>query len=137
MDIRFVICAQGVALDQRHNTLSIFHAIEELNVPAFPFVLPFMTVVALLERLPEEPNEPEGLQFVIALGEQELVSQPLMASFQGRLRMRTVTEVAGIVVPNPGVLRVTLRDGANQTCTWPIVINNIARPIVQPVLPLQ
>ena len=137
MDIRFVICAQSVALDQRHNTLSIFHVIEEWNIPAFPFAMPYMTIVSLLERLPEEPNEPVGLQLVLTLGAQELVREPLAVSFQGRSRMRSITEVAGIVIPGPGVLKVTIQYGDNPAYTWPILINNIARPIVQPILPMQ
>lgn len=134
MDLRFVICAQSLALDQRNNAMSLFHIIEELNIPAFPFALPYMAVVALFQRTLDEPNEPEGIQLVLTHGEQELVRQPLAASFQGRLRMRAIAEIAGMVVPGPGVINVTIEHGERQRSTWPIVVNNIARPVVQPVL---
>lgn len=136
MNIRFVTCAQSLSVDQRSNALSLFHVIEELNIPAFPSALPYMAVVAFFQRTNDEPNDPEGIQIILALGEEELVRQPLVASFQGRLRMKVIAEIAGIVLGAPGVLNVTIQYREEARSTWPIIINNIARPVVQPVLPM-
>jgi hypothetical protein len=137
MNIRFVICANSVAVDQRHNSLSIFHAIEEWNVPAFPFVIPYMVVVSLLDRSPEEPDELAGVQLIFTLGAQELFRQPFEGSFQGRLRMRAIAEISGLVIPGPGELNVTIQIGERLTSTWAMAINDIGRPVVQPALNLQ
>jgi len=136
MDVRFLVCADSVALDQRRNTLSLFHVIEEWAIPAFPWVVVHFAIVALFERMANEPNDLE-VQVVIQLGEQELFRGPLAVRFQERLRMRAITEVGGLVLPNPGLLNVLMTLGDRQLASWSIVVNNIGQPVAQPELPLQ
>jgi Family of unknown function (DUF6941) len=136
MDVRFLVCADSVALDQRRNTLSLFHVIEEWAIPVFPWVVAHFAIVALFERTANEPNDLE-LQIVIQLGAQELFRGPLAVRFQERLRMRAITEVGGLVLPSPGLMNVFMTLGDRQLASWSIVVNNIGQPIAQPELPLQ
>jgi hypothetical protein len=136
MELRFIVCAQSVTVDQRHNTLSLFHLVEEWSIPSFPFVMPPTTLIGLFERTLDEPNEPDRIEVVIRFGDRELIRKKLTTSFQGRLRMRTITEIGGVLVPAPGVVNFTLEFGENLSSNWKVVINSIARPVVQPALPL-
>jgi hypothetical protein len=136
MEALFLVCAESLALDQRRNTLSLFHVIEEWNIPAFPLAVPYMVIVGLLKRTAEEPEAPEGVQLRITLANQEIFLGPISVNFQGRLRMRSITELGGLVILNPGVLSVSIIEGVRQLATWSVVVNHIGRPEAQAELPL-
>ncbi len=57
--IIFSTCSQLVSVDRFTNTLSLFHMIEQLNAPSFPFRMPQMFVSVLWQREPQD----EGLKF--------------------------------------------------------------------------
>jgi hypothetical protein len=136
MRARFLLCCESAAVDRRRNTLSVFHIIEDFNVPAFPVVVPQMCVVTLLQRAAEEPVEPPDLSLRIVLNQQELYRGPIEANFQGHLKVRWITEVRGLVIPGPGALVFSVHSGENQLGDWSIPVVNIGQPEVQPDLAL-
>lgn len=131
MQTLLFISANSVSVDQQRNTLSIFHIIEELSSPAFPFALPSFFVAALFSRTGEEPNVAEGAEIVISHDGREILRHALTLNFQGRLRLRTVVEVGGLAVAGSGTLLITaIREGRDMA-SWPIIIRSIARPTAQ------
>lgn len=136
MDAKFLVCADSVAVDQRRNTLSIFHILEDFASPSFPFVVPRIAVVAHVVKEPEEPDEPEGVEVHIYLSDEQIFSGPMAMRFQGRLRLRAIADFQGLVVKAPGTLRVTLTKDQRELATWSIVVTDIGRPVVQSELPL-
>ena len=136
MRVRFVTCAESVSLDARRNALSLFHLIEEMTVPAFPVVIPQLSIVALFERAEDEP-ELADLTVRIVLNEQEIFRGPIDLRFAGHLRMRWLTDVRGLVIPSPGTLAFIIYAGAQELGAWTISVLNIGQVVVQGELPLE
>lgn len=130
MEAKLFTCSESAALDARTNTLSLFHLTEELNSPAFPVVVPRLTIVALLVRRENEPERGE-LQLRIAMGEQELYRGPFQFNFQRHLRSKAIVDLQGLVMLTPGTLRISLYDGDREMGTWPIVVNHVGQPAIQ------
>lgn len=137
MKCSLLVCADSISIDQYRNTLCIFHIAEEYGIPAFPFVLPSVFVIALLERAQGDPDQPEGLEFIVHLSNQELLRNPIPLSFRGRPRMRAITQVGGLIISAPGLLAVTLMYGQEELAKWEIPVTNIGNPTTQTELPLE
>jgi hypothetical protein len=125
MEARLVACAQLVSIDQRTNSLSLFNLIEEINLPAFPFAFPYMTVAVLLLREANEPSAPANLSLRLFMGDQQVFSRDLTANFQQHLRMRLVVDIQAIVFQTPGIMRVTVNQDDRELGAWKIYVNNI------------
>jgi hypothetical protein len=76
MKARFFLCAESISIDQRRNSLSLFHIVEDLNMAGFPAVIPYIAVVGMFDRAADEPNDPEGAQLVITLSNRRSSAVP-------------------------------------------------------------
>lgn len=135
MEVELFVCADSAAVDARTQTISLFHIIEELNSPAFPVVIPRLTIGAVLTRVESEPERPD-LQLRIGLGSQEIFRGPFGLSFQQHLRARAIVDIQGVVVLAPGSLKVALYAADRELAAWSIKVNHIGQPAVsvQPAL---
>lgn len=126
----FAAC-YSAAVDMRLNTISLFHVIEEMSSPAFPFAIPNFTLAGILGRTADEANTQEGAEVVFIYEGQELLRHPTPVNFQGRLRLRLIVEVGGLSLAGPGTLMVSLRHNETQIASWPIIVRSIVQPTAQ------
>lgn len=110
MQVKLFICSSSSALDARTNSISIFHVLEEVHAPAYPIVIPGMSVIALLELDDGELINQE-MKLRVFLGDQQLFAAPFQTNFQVRRKARAIADFNGLVVPAPGMLRVLLHWG--------------------------
>jgi hypothetical protein len=134
MQVAFNICAESVVVDQRRNTVSVFHIYEEWNTPVVPFVIPRFTVLAVFIRTQDE--DPGDVFLSMNLANQELFRGQIKLNFQGRLRLRSITELGGLVIAQPGTFRVVVDHQGRELATWEMPINHIGQVVAQPELPL-
>jgi hypothetical protein len=130
----FIVC-ESSALDARLQTLSAFHILEEVNAPGFPFVLPRLSIIAMLVREENDSDNPE-VQIRTTIGDEQIFSSPLHVHFQNNQIFRTIADLFGFVVPAPGNLRFALRLGENEFASWEVKIEKVGVPQmeVHPVL---
>jgi hypothetical protein len=102
---KLLLCAQGVIRNAEDNTISIFSILESIQAAGFPFFIQKMDVVALFERSHEDSAQYEIL-FRGSIGDTELLRAPMTIDFQDKVRNRAMLHVQGLVIPNPGTLRV-------------------------------
>ena len=132
---KLFICADSAATDGRYNTVSAFHILEQLNATAFPFAIPRISMIAMFTRENEDPSTFQ-LQLQIDSGDQRLFDGPMPVNFQQQLSARTVLDMHALVVPSPGALTFTLRNGEAPIGSWTVLIVNAGRPNLQPNLPI-
>jgi len=133
MEARLVVCALSVSIDQRSNSLSLFNIIEELNVPAFPFAIPYMALAIMLTKTADEPSEPRNLNLRCQLEGEQLFRGALAANFQQHLRVRLVVDIQALVVPRPGLLHVSVNEDDRELGAWEINVNNVGpRAVLNP-----
>lgn len=125
MEARLIVCAQSVSIDQRSNSLSIFSIIEELNLPVFPYAVPYMAVAILLSREATDPSVPTNLNLRIYQNNQQTFRASLNANFQQQLRLRLVVDIQAVVLQAPGVIRVSVNQDDREMGAWKIYVNNI------------
>src|SRR5882762_425889 len=107
LTVKYFLCSDSAAIDSRRNTLSIFHIVENMYVPIFPFLMQRISVLASLERTPDEPSLIEA-SLTATQSASEIFSGPLSLNFAHQLATRAVVEVGGVVIPQPGRLTFTL-----------------------------
>ena len=127
---RLLLCAQGVVRDADHGGISIFNIIEGVQAAGFPFFIQQMDVFTIFEREPGDPAQHE-VRFRLAIGDTEIFVTPLAIDFQTGLRNRSTVRIQGLVLPSPGVLRVSVYVGENEIGVYTIGIEQIALPRVE------
>ena len=125
MEARLVVCALSVSIDQRSNSLSLFNIVEDLNVPAFPFAIPYMALAIMLTKTADEPSEPRNVSLHCHLEGEQLFRGVLAPNFQQHLRVRLVVDIQALVVPRPGLLRVSAYEDDRELGAWQISVNNV------------
>ena len=127
--LKLMLCAHGVIRDAEDNTISIFSIIEGIQGVGFPLFLQKMDVLAIFERLPAGPPQIE-VTFRTSIGDMQIFEKSMNVDFQDRFRNRTVLHVQGIVIPNPGTLRVDAIWEGNVIGTYEMGAEQI-EPIVE------
>ncbi len=127
MQVKLFICSSSSALDARTNSISVFHILEEIHAPAYPIVIPGMSVIALLDLDDGEPIDQE-IELRFYLGDQQLFAVPFQTDFQVRRKARALADLNGLVVPAPGILRILLHSAGHDIVSWQILCDQNAPP---------
>ena len=90
----------------------------------------------MFEREANEPVKPQGLDMRIVLNDQELYRGGIEADFQGKLEFQWISDVRGLVIPFPGVLRFVIIFENQEMGEWRLPVVDISQPTVQTELPL-
>ena len=126
MELRILLCAEGVLRDAKTNNISIYNILEEYNSPWFPIFAHKLFVFGLLER---EPDEEQEAEFNIKIENNEKIIQETQfkVNFQDKYRNRFILEIEGIVVERPGNLTISaVKDGITLG-SYKILVNHIAK----------
>ena len=86
----------------------------------------------MLTREERDPETPESIMDVTLSGD-ELNRFPINVNFQGKLLNRVIVEVGGLVIPNPGLLRVSILIDGQESGWWEIEAVQTEKPKVQRV----
>jgi len=135
MEVPMILCAESAAVDQRKNTLSAFHIVEEIPAPSFPFLVLRIYIIALFVREIDEPLEQVAIQFRIYLDDSELARVPVDIRFQGHTRVRLISEVQGIVVEKPGLLKFVALHEDKPLASWTVPVRLVGRQEPQMDMP--
>jgi hypothetical protein len=127
---KLLLVARGVVRDAESGAISVFNILEGIQAFGFPMFLQQLDVVALFERVGEDPARHE-VRFRASIGDETLVEIPLAIDFQDKLRNRSMVHIQGIVVPHPGVLRVIAQIGDNTLGTYDVLVELIAAPRIE------
>ena len=127
LTVRYFLCAESAALDQRKSTLSAFHILENTYAPLFPFLIPRISILAAFERTPDEPSM-FPLILSVTLGEHQIFSGPVAVNFAQQLQTRTLVEMGGLPVSSPGKLKFSLLRDQELVASWTIVIERLNTP---------
>jgi len=125
MEVLFLAACEMSVIDQRTNGLSLFNVIEEIAAPAFPIFMHRLSIVALLERGQDEPDIVENVTVSCAIGNQVIFSAPIAVNFQERSRLRTISDISGLLIPTPEILNVSLMRDVTPLASWKSSINLI------------
>lgn len=133
MEARLFLVAQSSAVDARTNSISAFNIMEEIHAATYPIVVPTMAILAMIDQGESEPDRPD-VQLQISLGGQQLFQGPFQVDFQGRRKGKALAEFNGLVVPAPGVLRLSLSYNGQPFAAWEIVCDQALPPQLQMLL---
>src|SRR6266404_9957748 len=123
-----LFCVSQLAIiDLNTKSFSAIAVAEEYNVSTFPTLIPQICISLLAVREATEPDQPEGI-LRLQLNSQEILAQPIKLDFQGRIRLRVVNFIQGLVIPVPGTLTCSLTIGEAVLGSWDITINQIGAP---------
>jgi hypothetical protein len=128
MRVMLFALAEAAIIDQRSNLLSVINIIEEINASAFPLLIPRSAVVLMAAR---NADEPEQMECVVTakLDQEVLFNIPTPLNYQGRLRLRYVTEMQGVLIPRAGNFTLTLMKNNVETASWSLLLQQVAQPM--------
>jgi len=134
--LKLFLCSDSASADMRTNTISAFHITEQLMAAAFPVAIPRITVIALVNR---EQEDPDQIQFQLEahLGNQQIAAGPFAINFFRQFSARGIGEMVGLVLPGPGTLRFVLRNGDTTMGSWTVSVVQVGQVPVQMHFPAQ
>lgn len=113
--IRARICFAALAVirDAETNVISAFNILEGVVPQGFPAFLQHSSFFVLWERDADDPDETRG-EFRVEIGGNRLSTAQVTVNFQGGRTNRTIVNLNGLAVPQPGELQfsVVLQTGA-------------------------
>jgi hypothetical protein len=117
----FVLAAETVLIDRATNTMSIINVFEELTPSGYPLLLPRFTVLALSTREPDDPAVTQA-QVLITIDNDETVfdGQTDVDFGVTALLHRSLLQFQGLVVSQPGTLRITFAIEDAQVESYPM-----------------
>jgi hypothetical protein len=130
LTMNYLLCAESSALDQRRNTLCAFHILDNLYVPLFPFVIQRISILASAGRSTEEPSLIQA-RLVVTLGESKIFECPVALNFAQRSMMRTIIEIGGLLIPQPGRLKFAVFRETEEISSYSVPVERIQGPTVE------
>lgn len=128
--VNYFLCAESSALDQRRNTLSAFHILDNLSVPLFPFVIQRISILASSVRTNDEPSLIQA-RLSVTLGTSRIFEGAVALNFAQRLMMRTIIEIGGLLINQPGQLKFSLLRGAEEISSYSVPVESMEGPTVE------
>lgn len=123
MKVNMLLCAEGVIRDVETNTISVFSILESLNARSFPIAIQRLAILYILERDETEP-ETVTLQIKLSNNDEQLTENTVESPFSGLLRNRTIINLNGLVITNPGKLIISLVYGEDELASYTIAVNS-------------
>ena len=125
------VCSEALIIDHITNSVSLINVLEQIRVDSFPIVLPKLFCLFEFLRGEGDPEKPPGL-VTLKLGNLELFRAPCDVDFQQQSRTRTIINIQSVVIPGPGVLRVSIDIDGITKGNWDIDCEGSPRQITLP-----
>jgi hypothetical protein len=105
----YQFAGENILLDGRTNRISVINVFDNLGAPGFPLGLPRISLAFILSRDADDP-EVIPLSCRVSVDEQIIVQGPIQCNFQGSPTTRVFLNLTGFVIPQPGLLKFSLRN---------------------------
>lgn len=127
LSVQLMLCAMGVVVDQNTNNVSIFNILESLSSPGFPLFVQKIDLLCVLERDAKDKNKVELELRINNNKAVELFKGPLKVDFQDKFRNRSIVNLNGMAIPNPGKLNFVLYHDNKELAAYSVEINQIGK----------
>ena len=108
LTLEYFVVAESVSVDQTTNTVSVFHILEEIHAPVFPFVL--HRLVAVVHWNTESDDADRDFQVSVLIVFPDGQRKEFNQNFRMiRSRLRTIANFIGLQIPQPGTMTVEIR----------------------------
>lgn len=129
IEAKLTLCAENIIRDAATNNISFINLIENINSPGFPLFIQKFMVFNLIERTGKD-SEQIDCELKIAINDKDLIKQPLSLNFQDKMKIRSIVDIDGLTIPNPGILRVILSYKEKSLGAYEISVNKVGKPKV-------
>jgi len=130
IQMKLMLCADGIVIDRLTNNASVFSIIEEITPAALPFAMLRFCVLAVLERDATDPPRIES-SVRIAINERNIIEQTVVIDFEDKLRNRTVVTAVAMPIPDSGTLQASLWYAGQRLGQYDIKVNLPPTPRVE------
>ncbi len=104
-----MLCGEGVVRDADTNNVSVFNIFDQVSSQNFPFLIHKVSVFNVLSKDSEDEDEAD---FFIKFfsNKNELMKLPVRIKFGRENKTRSIFQINGLVVPEPGEFEIQLLD---------------------------
>lgn len=120
--VPWLLAARGISLDRDTGYLSIFSVLAALNAENFPLLFPQLTIVGLLRRDKDDPQEGKVALSIYGKGE-KLFDSEIPFDFKDKLNNQVTAQFQGLVVGSAGDLKFELRIKKKLLASYVVAIN--------------
>ena len=105
---QLILCAENIIRDSETDLFSVFNILEVIRGVGFPLFINRLDILAFFEREADDSAQYD-ITFVISLGETEILQKQMAIDFEDKFRNRATFRIRGLVIPNPGILKVNTK----------------------------
>ena len=133
---RLMLAAETLIRDGDSNNVSAITIFEEFTFAAFPYIVPRLMVLTVLERDQDDADK-FPLVLDITIAGQSLASINFEIDFQGLNRTRGLLFIGGMPIPQPGTLRITVSHQGQELAHYDIEVKTSAKAEARIIQPAQ
>lgn len=130
IQIKLMLCADGVVIDRLNNNVSVFNIFEEITPAGLPLAIPRFVVLAILERDTGDPAKLD-CSIKVTLKDQSIIDQTVPVDFQDKLRNHSVFTMVGMPIPDSGTLQTSIWYGEQKLGQYDVKVNPPPKPHVE------
>jgi hypothetical protein len=122
MKSKLILCAEGVAIDQQSNNVTVYNILEEITPVALPTVFPRFFVLSVVEK-DKNDGDVADAELKISLASKVILRQEIKFMFGGKQRVRSLIELGGMPLSGPGKLHIAISQGTKIVHSYDVIIN--------------
>ena len=129
MKLKLGLVARDVIVAQDSGVPSAINILEGIQGGGFPLFIQGLAFLTVWQRENGDPDEHVG-NLIVRLDNTELVRQQVRFAFQGRPLARNVAQIAGLLIPQPGILEFREEYG-EQSASYQVSVQALPSAEVQ------
>lgn len=132
MKIGYFLCSETVIVDLQSNRCSVINLQEDIAATHFPVIISRLYTVFTALHEPGDDDGQIDLNIVIECGSEQVADLPIKFVFPkdnpSITRHRQMGIVQNLVLPNPGLIRLSLKRGEQLLASYEFTLENLGHP---------
>ena len=125
-----MLCAEGIIRDTETNRISVFQIFEHITPEGLPLLFTHFKILVFIDREDKDPSEIK-FNLRINLNKEKLLEKAVSVNFHDKKRNRTIINVGGLTIGNPGILQASIWLDDKMLNEYKVIINEPRKPKVE------
>ena len=125
MKLLLFVAAERVIRDSDEDRMTVVDIVDSIAAEGFPYYISRLSLLMIYHR-EETDSDTESVVITIRNNDHEMASREQKVRFSDKIGNRTVTDLNGFLLSQPGSFSVTIMQGDKELGKWsiPVALDN-------------